>query len=99
VQDKIYDKFLNALHEKSVATIYGDPILLSMTKGPAISRSQRNRIMQYISKGKESGTKVLHGGDPPGEEAHFVGTTVFGDVDKSSSLMAQEIFKSVAVST
>ena len=97
VQASIYDRFLEAFRERSQEAVHGDPLLNTTTKGPIISGNQHAKILEHIQNGKESGARLLHGGNKLGETGHFVENTAFADVTEDASIMREEIFGPVAV--
>ncbi|KAK7217082.1 hypothetical protein V2G26_005085 [Clonostachys chloroleuca] len=99
VQDTIYDRFVREFSRLSKDAIAGDPLLAETTKGPLINKTQKERVMEFIRKGTTENTaKLLHGGDdsklPSG--GHFVPNTAFYDVDRSATIINEEIFGPVA---
>ncbi|CAH1656086.1 aldehyde dehydrogenase family protein [Chelatococcus asaccharovorans] len=73
----------------------GDPLDPNSRMGPLVSKDQQERVRRYISKGIESGARLVCGGaeQPGGNEAgHFVSPTVFADVDPASAIAQEEIF-------
>ncbi|SPO05411.1 probable aldehyde dehydrogenase [Cephalotrichum gorgonifer] len=92
VQDTVYDKFVKEFSARSANAVHGDPLLPETTKGPIISAGQRNRILSFVDKGKESGATLLHGGTALDGAGHFVANTAFIDVSQSASIMQQEVF-------
>jgi aldehyde dehydrogenase (NAD+) len=97
VQAGIYDRFIAAFREKSLQAVAGDPLLAESTKGPVISRVQREKIMGHIEEGVEQGGKLLYGGKEIERKGNFVENTAFVDVGEDMSLMQEEIFGPVAV--
>lgn len=98
VQAGIYDAFLLAFSEKLVHGSHGDPLLSETTKGPVISLKQREKIANYVRHAKESGIRLLAGGDEISGQGHFVSNTAFADVPDDARIMQEEIFGPVAVS-
>ncbi|KAK3322783.1 putative aldehyde dehydrogenase [Apodospora peruviana] len=100
VHASIYDKFLAAFAERlnNTARAPGDPLAEGTTKGPVISRRQKEKIAEYIQDAKASGIRVVAGGGDVNSatEGHFVGTTAFGDVPDDARIMKEEIFGPVA---
>jgi len=92
VQDTIYERFLSEFSARTASAVHGDPLLPETTKGPIISATQRERILAYVDKGKESGAKLLYGGGAIESEGYFVANTAFRDVDQGAPIMQQEIF-------
>lgn len=99
VHESIYDAFLLAFAEKLVGTTHGDPLLPETTKGPVISFNQKQKISQYVSHAKESGLRLLVGGEDLSKSGNFVPSTAFADVLEDSKMMLEEIFGPVAVSS
>jgi aldehyde dehydrogenase (NAD+) len=99
VQASIYDKFVEAYTKASAApTVAGNPLDTSTTKGPIVSQAQHQKILDYIRQGKESGARLLFGGERIGDKGYFVQNTAFADVADDATIMREEIFGPVAVS-
>ncbi|KAJ3542774.1 hypothetical protein NM208_g3918 [Fusarium decemcellulare] len=98
VQDTIYDNFVREFSQRSRNAIAGDPLLADTTKGPLISKVQKERVMGYIQKGREEKADLLHGGDDSGmpSNGNFVPNTAFYNVDPTASIINEEIFGPVA---
>lgn len=89
---RIYD----ALVEKILARtrelmVMGDPERHEHTLGPVVSRSQYQKVMEYIEVGKQEGRLVL-GGQAPAHDGYFIEPTVFVDVAPDARLAQEEIF-------
>ena len=69
----------------------GDPYM-----GPVISRRHRDRIVDYINKGVDEGADLLLDGRGVTVEAypegHWIGPTVFDNVDPEMKIGSEEIF-------
>ncbi|EXJ72497.1 aldehyde dehydrogenase (NAD+) [Cladophialophora psammophila CBS 110553] len=100
VQDSIYDGFVKAFQQRAAVTkpTYGDPLSSKTTKGPIINRTQYEKILHYIKKGKEEGGKLLLGGSAL-DSGIFVENTVFTDVTEDMTVVREEIFGPVATIT
>jgi aldehyde dehydrogenase (NAD+) len=96
VQDTIYDKFLEEFSKRSSSAVHGDPLLPETTKAGVASKTQLERILSYVEKGKASGARLLHGGEKLPGEGHFVANTAFADVEQNTEVMQEEIFGPVA---
>ncbi|KAJ3467751.1 hypothetical protein MRS44_005315 [Fusarium solani] len=98
VQDTIYDRFVREFSQRSQDAIAGDPLLADTTKGPLINKVQKERVMEYIQKGRGEKAKLIHGGDDSElpSNGHFVPNTAFSDVDPTASIIQEEIFGPVA---
>ena len=92
----IHDEFAGRLAEKAKAMRVGDPLDPKSEMGSQISGAQMERILGYIQSGKDSGAKLLCGGERDVEGAKakgfFVQPTVFADVKPDSKIAQEEIF-------
>lgn len=98
VHAAIYDKFLLAFAERLTNFSHGDPLSSETTKGPVISQRQREKIAEYVRHAKESGIRLLAGGEAISGKGHFVANAAFADVPDDARIMQEEIFGPVAVS-
>ena len=60
--------------------------------GPAVSRDQLETDFHYIQVGQGEGARLLAGGQPAGEQGHFVQPTVFDRVEPGMRIAQEEIF-------
>ncbi|AOW91705.1 aldehyde dehydrogenase [Rhodococcus sp. WMMA185] len=89
-----YNEVLDKLVAGAGLMTVGDPSDPAAQLGPLISEKQRNRVEDYIAKGKEQGARlVLGGGRPAGfDKGWYVEPTIFADVDNSMTIAREEIF-------
>lgn len=73
---------------------YGDPGSDSQIMGSLVNARQRERVLDYIEKGKEEGARLLLGGGAPRnlENGYYVEPTVFMDVTNDMTIAREEIF-------
>jgi aldehyde dehydrogenase (NAD+) len=71
----------------------GDPTDRATRLGPLVTAAQRTRVLDYIALGAAEGARLVVDGREglPGT-GHFVGATVFADVDAASTIAQDEIF-------
>lgn len=101
IERSIYEKFKNALVEKTKLLKQGDPMSAQTEQGAVVSETHMQKILGYIDLAKKTGGKILCGGgraDMPGELAkgYFVQPTLIEGLDSSSALNQEEIFGPVA---
>ncbi|KAJ6000843.1 hypothetical protein N7481_001252 [Penicillium waksmanii] len=98
VQDGIYDRFIEAYKQAAAnaPTVAGNPLETSTTKGPVVSCAQHQKVLDYIRQGKQSGARLLFGGEQIGSKGYFVQNTAFADVPDDATIMREEIFGPVA---
>ena len=73
----------------------GDPFADTTRLGPLVSRTQWERVQNYIKKGIEEGAKLVTGGPgrPEGlEKGYYVRPTVFSNVRNEMTIAQEEIF-------
>jgi aldehyde dehydrogenase (NAD+) len=92
VHESIYDKFLEKTVEATKKQIITNPSDPKCTVGPIVDKIQFERVMGYIHSGKESGARLLVGGDRQGEKGYFIQPTVFADVKDNMKICQEEIF-------
>lgn len=98
VHADIKDEFLAALTERLRQTKVGDGFADGVDMGPLISKTQYDKVREYIEIGKTEGTLYYGGGRPEGadDSGYFIEPTVFTDVTNSARISQEEIFGPVA---
>ena len=95
VEDAIYDEFVERLAANTNGLRVGDGLDPSSQLGPLASRSQRDKVLEYIQQGKNEGTLVAGGAILEGDgydAGHFVSPAIFADLPVDSRLIQDEIF-------
>jgi len=90
VLDPIYDTFVRRLVAATESLNIGAAELPSTQVGPVIDAKSRDRIRDYINKGKESAELALELSAP--DTGYFIGPTIFAEVPPDSAIAQQEIF-------
>ncbi len=91
VDEKIYDKFCDALVEEASKLKVGDTTE-NPNMGPVINERSKNSIIDYIKKGIEEGGKLIHGGMEISEKGYFIQPTIIRDVEPDATIAQEEIF-------
>ena len=96
VQSGIYDKFLEKAVERSKKIKLGNPMDLDTQMGALISSKHLDKVMGYIDKAKNSGARLVLGGNrhksKETENGFFVEPTIFADCKDDSAHVTDEIF-------
>jgi aldehyde dehydrogenase (NAD+) len=94
-----YEEGIAIMEEGFRNVPYGDPTDPGNIQGPQISALQRERVLDYIEKGKAEGARVVVGGGRPPQfdKGFFVEPTLFADVDNTMAIAREEIFGPVLV--
>ncbi|XP_062873591.1 aldehyde dehydrogenase, mitochondrial-like [Trichomycterus rosablanca] len=92
VQESIYDEFVERSVEKAKKRVVGDPFNLKTEHGPQVDNEQFQKILGYISSGKQEGAKLMCGGGVAADRGYFIQPTIFGDVQDGMKIAREEIF-------
>ena len=92
VQQSIYDRLTEALVAKFESTKVGDPLDDATEMGPLVTAAHRDRVMEYIDKGKSEGATLATGGKSPNERGAYLAPTVFLDAKPEMTIVREEIF-------
>lgn len=103
VQRSHYNTVLERFEKMAKAVVCGSQFNPNATQGAQCHQEQFDKIMRYIELGKNSGARLIVGGEQDlhgeNERGLFVRPTVFSDVDNSTPLAQDEIFGPVLVVT
>lgn len=86
----IYETFMARLVEATKSLNVGNAADPSTKVGPVIDAAARDRIREYIEKGKQEATLALELPSP--EPGYFVGPVIFTEVDPKATIAQEEIF-------
>lgn len=95
VHKGIKEKFLSRLKERTEKIVIGEPMDEATQLGPMVSKAQRDKVLDYIGKGKAEGAVLLTGGGVPNHvpgEGYYIQPTVFSDVTDGMTIAREEIF-------
>ncbi|MGH1395982.1 MAG: L-glutamate gamma-semialdehyde dehydrogenase [Trichormus sp.] len=90
VVETIYDAFIRRLVEATKSLNIGEAELPSTQVGPVIDANARDRIREYIQKGKAESQVALELSAP--EHGYFIGPVIFSEVTPNGIIAQQEIF-------
>jgi aldehyde dehydrogenase (NAD+)/phenylacetaldehyde dehydrogenase len=93
LHEKIHDQVLDKLIANAKKVRLGYQMDEKTTMGPLISAKQKERVLGYIEAGKAD-AKLVYGGEQPNDlkDGHFVGPTIFDQVQNSMRIAREEIF-------
>jgi aldehyde dehydrogenase (NAD+) len=93
LHEKIHDKVLEKVIDGAKKVRLGYQMDQNTTMGPLISAKQKERVLSYINSGKAD-AKLVYGGEQPKDlkDGHFVGPTIFDQVQNSMRIAREEIF-------
>jgi aldehyde dehydrogenase (NAD+) len=89
-----YGEVVDAIGGMVNSLVIGDPLDPGVDIGPLVSARQRDRVLDYIQRGKAEGATVVTGGGVPAGQSRgwYVAPTVFADVHNSVRIAREEIF-------
>ena len=92
VVEKVYDKFVELMKEKTAKLKVGCSDDPTNYMGPVINESSERKILAYIEKGIQAGGRLIVGGKKAEGEGFFIHPTVIADVHPKSTIAQEEIF-------
>lgn len=96
LHEKIYDKFMSMLVDRTTRLKLGDGLLPESQVGPCVNEGQRKIVQQYVEIGIKEGAKLVVGGNIANEGALSKGwfhqPTIFTDVKPEMRIAKEEIF-------
>ncbi len=93
VHDDIYDDVCEALTTVAAAMPMGVGLDEANVLGPLQNRQQFDIVARLVEAAKDSGARVLLGGNPdPDQPGFFYPTTLIADIDNGNPLVAEEQF-------
>lgn len=104
IEDKIYDRFKNALIEKAKQLKQGHPLDSKTEQGALVSEAHMQKVLSYIQLAQDEGGRILMGGaraQMSGDLAkgYFVQPTLIEGLSYQARTNQEEIFGPVATLT
>jgi len=93
VHDDIYDEVCEALTAVAAAMPMGVGLDEANVLGPLQNQQQYNIVARLVEAAKDSGARVLLGGNPSQEQpGYFYPTTLIADIENNNPLVSEEQF-------
>lgn len=96
VHESVYEQVVDGVCQGVREFKPGMPTDPKTTMGSIVSRSQWQRVMDYIKSGEAEGARLVSGGGPPSDPSLkagcFIEPTVFADVTSTMKIAREEIF-------
>jgi betaine-aldehyde dehydrogenase len=96
VHESLYDAVLERIGRRLAEFIPGVPTDPATRMGALVSRTQYERVLQYIAAAHADGARLVHGGKRPAhcapDRGYFIEPTVFADVTGQMRIAREEIF-------
>ncbi len=97
VEDGVYDRFVDLMHERLAALVMGDPRDERTQVGPIARPDLRDNLHRQVRETIEAGARCLLGGEMPSGEGYFYPVTLLADVSNDMCAAREETFGPVAV--
>lgn len=88
------DLYVEKIIARTRQIVIGDPLHPATDMGPLISAGQRKRVLAHIDRGVEEGARQVLAADTgaAGGRGHYLGPTVFADLQPEMAIAREEIF-------
>jgi acyl-CoA reductase-like NAD-dependent aldehyde dehydrogenase len=98
VEKGIYNKFVDAVKEKTASLKVDDALKQGTDLGPVVDQSQLEQDMKYIDIGKQEGARLVTGGErvKRATEGFYLTPALFADSSNDMRLNREEVFGPVA---
>ncbi|MFC1593891.1 aldehyde dehydrogenase family protein [Candidatus Omnitrophota bacterium] len=99
IDEKIHDKFVKLLVEKTQKLTIGNPLEHDTNIGPLASKEQQNNVAEFVKIAKSEGAKLVAGGKAPVDQAlkngYYFEPTIFDGVTNDMRIAQEEVFSLV----
>jgi len=92
VHESLYEELADAIAEEAKKVKFGDGLDPSSDYGPVNNKMQFEKLVDLIEDIKQSGAKILTGGDVPDRAGYYINPTVVVDVDDDARVVKEEQF-------
>ncbi|TAK60525.1 MAG: aldehyde dehydrogenase family protein [Bacteroidetes bacterium] len=96
LHEKVFDKFMSMLVDRTNKLRLGDGLLPTTEVGPCVNEGQRNTVQSYVEIGLKEGAKLAAGGkaatDGDLAKGWFHQPTIFTEVTPEMRIAKEEIF-------
>jgi 5-carboxymethyl-2-hydroxymuconic-semialdehyde dehydrogenase len=101
IEESIYERFVEAVTQRTAHIRVGDPSDPQTELGPLIHPEHYARVQSYLETGRQEGARLLVGGTRPDSlpEGNYLQATFFADATPSMHIFQEEIFGPVLVAT
>jgi len=96
VEESAYDQFMTVIRARAAKMVAGDPLHPKTRLGSLISQEHLDRVLNYVTIGKQEGATVAIGGERIGTRGYFMKPTVLEGVMNTMRVAQEEIFGPVA---
>ncbi len=92
VERSIHEKLMGRLLDRAAKLEPGDPQNPKTRLGALVSKTQMDRVLEYVAIGRAEGAKPVLPGGRSGNRGYFVRPTIFDSANPSMRIAQEEIF-------
>jgi aldehyde dehydrogenase (NAD+) len=92
VEKKVHEPLMVKLMERASKLLPGDPQNPKTRLGAIVSKTQLNRVLEYVEIGRAEGAKPVLPGGRTGGRGYFLKPTIFDSANPSMRIAQEEIF-------
>jgi phenylacetaldehyde dehydrogenase len=97
--ESIFDRVVAGISQIAKQTVVGASLHPDTQMGPLVSKSQQERVLNYVRAGINDGAELIVGGKAPDHIGAYVEPAVLTNVRQDMSVVREEIFGPVLVAT
>ena len=87
----MHDEFVQKLVAQAAKHAPGDPLNPKTRMGPLVSKTQMERVLGYVKKGRQEGATLAAGGTRAFDKGWFVQPTVFSGVTPKMTIAREDL--------
>jgi aldehyde dehydrogenase (NAD+) len=92
VHEDVYDEILERVADRAGRIVMGDPQQPETEMGPICFPGQLQKIQKFVQEARDSGARIVTGGDDREMGGLFFAPTIIADVTNDSAVCQEEIF-------
>lgn len=94
IEESIHDEFVDKVKAMAAGFQPGDPLSAATMMGSMVDKSQMDRVLSYVEKGRKDGATLTVGGNQARKDTggYYVEPTIFDNVANDMTIAREEIF-------
>ena len=92
IHEDVYDEILERVADRAARIVMGDPQRPETEMGPICFPGQLQKIQKFVQEARDSGARIVTGGDDLDMGGLFFAPTIIADVTNDSPVCQEEIF-------
>lgn len=92
IHEDVYDEVVQRVADRASRIIMGDPQAAETEMGPICFPGQLDKIRRFVDDARQSGARIVAGGDDRGIGGLFYAPTIVADVTNDAPICQEEIF-------